>query len=318
MLTKQLGNTDLELTRVGLGTWAIGGPWQYGWGPQRDEDSKKAIREALDNGINWIDTAWAYGCGHSEEVIGEVLKEISEKPIIATKCGLICDENKERKMSLSADSIMRQCEQSLTRLGTETIDLYQMHWPEPDHMIEEAYEAMTKCVEQGKVRYLGVSNFSPEQMDRVNRIHPLSSLQPVYNILSREIEEETLPYCGQNNIGVICYSPMEKGLLTGKYGKDALEKISDDDVRQTDPNFQEPKLSAHLKLLDGLKEIADRNNKTLPQLAIAWVLRREEVTSAIVGARKPGQISETAEAGDWILSDEDSAEIEKIMERVYG
>ncbi len=318
MLTKKLGFTELELTRVGLGTWAIGGPWQYGWGPQNDEDSKNAIKEALDNGINWIDTAWAYGCGHSEEVIGKALKEVSEKPIIATKCGLVCDENKKRKPDLNPDSIMRQCEQSLKRLGIEAIDLYQMHWPNPDNMVEEAYEAMAKCVKQGKVRYLGVSNFSPEQMERVRKIHPLASLQPVYNMLTREIEEETLPYCRQNNIGVICYSPMEKGLLTGKYGKDAREKISENDVRQTDPNFKEPRLSANLKLLEGLKDITRRNDKTLAQLAVAWVLRKDEVTAAIVGARKPGQISETAKAGDWILSHEDQNQIEELMESIYG
>ena len=302
MQTRKLGNTDLDLTTVGLGTWAIGGSWQYGWGPQDDRDSLDAIFEAMDCGINWIDTAPIYGCGHSEIVVGRALKDLSRRPIIATKCGLLWNEKREKINNLHKDSVIDECHQSLKRLGIETIDLYQIHWPEPDEGIEEAWEAIDRLIEQGKIRYGGVCNFQVSQMERLAPIRPAASLQPPYSMLSRGVENELLPYCGKNKIGVVVYSPMHKGLLTGKYTPQTIAKLPEDDHRKKlDPNFREPRLSCNLKLVEELKAIAAEYGCPVAQIAIAWVLRRPEVTSAIVGARKKGQISQTAPAGDLVL-----------------
>ena len=313
MRTRKLGNTDLELTAIGLGTWAIGGPWQFGWGPQDDADSIRTILTAIDAGINWIDTAPIYGCGHSEYIVGLALREMSEKPLIATKCGLLWDDKREKIDCLDYDSIIAECEDSLRRLGIETIDLYQMHWPAPDEQIEEAWEAMVKLVQQGKVRYIGVSNYSVDQLERIGKLHPVASLQPPYSMLRRDIENDLLDYCGKNNIGVVAYSPMQKGLLTGKFSVEHIKTLAPDDHRLCDPNFSGEKFDKNLAIVDKLKSIADRRGKTVAQLAIAWVLRKEEVTAAIVGARKQKQIEETAQAGDWILCNDDVAEIEKIL-----
>ena len=313
MRTRKLGNTDLELTAIGLGTWAIGGPWQFGWGPQDDADSIRTILTAIDAGINWIDTAPIYGCGHSEYIVGLALREMSEKPLIATKCGLLWDDKREKIDCLDYDSIIAECEDSLRRLGIETIDLYQMHWPAPDEQIEEAWEAMVKLVQQGKVRYIGVSNYSVDQLERIGKLHPVASLQPPYSMLRRDIENDLLDYCGKNNIGVVAYSPMQKGLLTGKFSVEHVKTLAPDDHRLCDPNFSGEKFDKNLAIVDKLKSIADRRGKTVAQLAIAWVLRKEEVTAAIVGARKQKQIEETAQAGDWILCNDDVAEIEKIL-----
>ena len=313
MRTRKLGNTDLELTAIGLGTWAIGGPWQFGWGPQDDADSIRTILTAIDAGINWIDTAPIYGCGHSEYIVGLALREMSEKPLIATKCGLLWDDKREKIDCLDYDSIIAECEDSLRRLGIETIDLYQMHWPAPDEQIEEAWEAMVKLVQQGKVRYIGVSNFTVSQLERVSKLHPVAGLQPPYSMLRRDIENDLLDYCGKNNIGVVAYSPMQKGLLTGKFSVEHVKTLAPDDHRLCDPNFSGEKFDKNLAIVDKLKSIADRRGKTVAQLAIAWVLRKDEVTAAIVGARKQKQIEETAQAGDWILCNDDVAEIEKIL-----
>ena len=315
MRTRKLGNTDLELTTVGLGTWAIGGPWEFGWGPQNNDDSLKAIFEAMDAGINWIDTAPAYGCGHSEEILGKALKQIKHKTIIATKCGLSWNKRKERIPCLKRDRILRECENSLKRLGVEVIDLYQMHWNQPVEDIEEGFEAMAKCAKEGKVRYIGVSNFTVGQIETVQKIHPVASLQPPYSMLKRQIEKNMLSFCKETDIGVIAYSPMQMGLLTGKFDAEKIAALAADDQRKIKPDFQEPQLTPTLELVEKLKPIADRNGKTLAQLAIAWVLRREEVTSAIVGARKPGQITETAPAGDWQLEAEDIEEIEVLLQQ---
>jgi len=313
MKKAKLGNSQLQITKVGLGTWAIGGPWQFGWGPQDDNDSITAILESLDTSVNWLDTAPIYGCGHSEEIIGKALKQTSQKPLIATKCSLVWNEKREKISCLKTKSILAECDASLKRLGAEVIDLYQMHWPEPDEDLEEGYEAMAKCVKAGKVRYLGASNFTVEQMKRVMKIHPLTSLQPPYSMFRRDIENEFLPFCAKNNIGVIVYSPLHKGLLAGKFTAESVAALPADDVRQKSADFQMPKLEENLKYIEKLKTIAKRNGITIAQLAIAWTLRRAEVTAAIVGARRGGQIKETAPAADITLSADDISEIEMLL-----
>jgi len=314
MQTRQLGHTDLELTTIGLGTWAIGGPnWKYGWGPQDDDEAIGAILTALDKGINWIDTAAVYGLGHSEELIGKALKQTSRKPIIATKCSRRWNDKGQIIPCLKAESIREECHASLKRLGIDTIDLYQIHWAEPEEDIEQAWEEMARLIEQGKVRYIGVSNANLEQIKRMQKIHPLASLQPRYNMLHREVENEVLGYCAQNNIGVIAYSPMERGLLTGKFSQERLAAMPLEDHRRRSPDFHEPQFSAALELVDNLRGIAERNGVSLAQLAISWVLRRSEVTAAIVGARRPDQIAETAPAADRTLAQKETQEIEKLL-----
>jgi aryl-alcohol dehydrogenase-like predicted oxidoreductase len=313
MKTRKLGHTNLQLTTIGLGTWAIGGPWQFGWGPQDDKQAVDTILEALQQGINWIDTAPIYGCGHSEELVGQALKQTREKPLVATKCGLLWNKKREKYNCLKADSIRKECEDSLRRLGVDVIDLYQMHWPQPDEDIEEGYEEMAKLAEEGKVRYIGVSNYSVSQLERVKKICRPASLQPPYSMLERNVENELLGYCSENNIGVVTYSPMQRGLLTGKFSEDYLQKLPDDDHRKRSSEFQQPQFGITIELIEKLKKIAERNGRTCPQLAISWILRRSEVTAAIVGARKPEQIKETAPAGDWELSEDDINEIEILL-----
>ena len=313
MQTRKLGNTDLELTTVGLGTWAIGGPWQFGWGPQDDDEAVAAILKALDMGVNWIDTAPAYGLGHSEELVGRALKQISEKPIIATKCGILGNEKREKVTCLKKESIRKECLDSLKRLGIETIDLYQMHWPDPDKDVEEAWEEMVRLKDEGLVRYIGVSNFSVGHLERVRPIHEVASLQPPYSMLHRECEAELLAYCAKNDIGVVAYSPMQRGLLTGKFSAERLASLDPGDHRRNHRDFEEPQFTATLQLAEQLKKIAEPHGRTCAQLAISWVLRRTEVTAAIVGARRPAQIQETAGAGDWSLSAEDIEQVEMLL-----
>ena len=313
MKTRKLGYTDLELTTVGLGTWAMGGPWQFGWGPQDDGEAVAAILTALEEGINWIDTAPIYGCGHSEQLVGKALRQTSRKPFIATKCGLLWNEKREKISCLKRKSIRQECYASLERLGVEVIDLYQLHWPEPQEDIEQAWEEMAKLAQEGKVRYIGVSNFNIEQIERVRRIAPVASLQPAYNMLHREVEDDLLSYCAGNNIGVVVYSPMCRGLLTGKFSQERLAGLPLDDHRRRKPDFQEPQFTATLQLVERLRPVAKHNDRTLAQLAISWVLRRSEVTAAIVGARRPEQIVETAKASDRELADEETQEIEQLL-----
>jgi aryl-alcohol dehydrogenase-like predicted oxidoreductase len=291
----------------------MGGPWQFGWGPQDDNEAVAAIRAALDIGINWIDTAAVYGLGHSEELVGKALKKSNHKPYIATKCGLLWNNKKEKVPCLKRDSIRRECEGSLKRLGVNVIDLYQMHWPDPEIDIEEAWEEMARLTDEGKVRYIGVSNYNIEQLERIRRIHPVASFQPPYSMIHREVEDSSLSYCAKNKIGVVVYSPMQRGLLTGKFSKEHLASLSPDDHRRKSPDFQEPRFTATLELVEKLRPIAVRNKRTLAQLAIAWVLRRPEVTAAIVGARKPQQITETAPASDWKLTKKDIDQIEQLL-----
>ena len=316
MRTRRLGRTDLHLTTIGLGTWAIGGPWKFGWGPQDDDDSIRTIHHALDLGINWIDTAPAYGLGHAEELVGRVLADRTDRPIVATKCGIVWDDPStgEARRHIKAESIRREIDDSLRRLGVDVIDLYQIHWPDPDEDIEEAWTEVARLVEAGKVRYAGVSNFSVAQLERARRIHPPASLQPPYSMIRRGVEDDLLGYCAEHDIGVIVYSPMQAGLLTGKYTAEKVAGLPEGDWRRRNENFREPKLSANLALVDGLRPIAERNDRSLAELSIAWVLRRPEVTAAIVGARRPDQIEGTAPAGDWVLSETDLAEIDRLLD----
>jgi aryl-alcohol dehydrogenase-like predicted oxidoreductase len=313
MQKRQLGYTDLELTTVGLGTWAIGGPWLFGWGPQDDDESVAAVLRAVEMGINWIDTAAIYGLGHSEELVGKALKQTSSKPFVATKCSLVWDDQKRKSSCLKSKSIRQECEASLKRLGIDVIDLYQVHWPEPEEDIEEAWQELAKLKDEGKVRYLGISNFNIAQIERVAKIHPVASLQPPYCMLRREVEDELLGYCARNKIGVIAYSPMHRGLLTGAFTHERLAALPLDDHRRRSSEFHEPRFSITLEFVDRLRPIAERNNKTLAQLSISWVLRRSEITAAIVGARRPEQIEETAPASDFELIKEDIEEIERLL-----
>jgi len=311
--TRKLSNTDLELTTVGLGTWAIGGPWEFGWGPQDDDEAVAAVLKALDMGINWIDTAPAYGIGHSEELVGRALRQTSEKPIIATKCGILGNEKREKVTCLKKESIRKECHDSLRRLGIDVIDLYQMHWPDPDEDVEDAWEEMVRLKDQGKVRYIGVCNFTVGHLERVRKIQAAASLQPPYSMVHRECEGELLGYCAKHGIGVIAYSPMQRGLLTGRFSAERLAALDAGDHRRRNRDFQEPQFTATLELVEQLKKIARHRGRTCAQLAISWVLRRSEVTAAIVGARSPIQIEETAPAADWTLSEEDIRDIELLL-----
>ena len=313
MQKRMLGQTDLELTVIGLGTWAIGGPWEFGWGPQEDADSLATMIEAYEEGINWFDTAPAYGCGHSEVVVGRAIKQLGEKPIIATKCGLLWDDKRQKVLCLDKDSILRECEDSLRRLDIEVIDLYQMHWGQPDEKIEEAWTAMVQLRDEGKVRYIGVSNYSVAQLERISQIEKPASLQPPYSMLNCSVENKLLGYCKDHNIGVVAYSPMHRGLLTGKFTPEKIAALAEDDHRHNVPDFKEPGLSDNLQFVENLRPIADKCGITGAQLAIAWVNRREEVTAAIVGARRPGQIKETAKAGSVVLKEETINEIEELL-----
>jgi len=312
---RKLGFSDLELTKIGLGTWAIGGGnWSFGWGPQDEKESINAIHRALDLGINWIDTAAAYGLGNSERVIAKALAGKRDQVTLATKCGLVWEEgDRDVQNVLDAKSIRREAENSLKRLKTDVIDLYQIHWPVPDEKIEEAWGAIADLIQEGKVRYGGVSNFSVEQIKRVQPIHPVASLQPPYSMLDRGVEKDLLSFCADNQIGVIAYSPMYSGLLTGKYDQERIDQLDKNDWRKRDQEFNPPNLSANLKLVDKLGSIAESHGRTLPQLAIAWVLRRPEMTAAIVGARRPSQIEGTAPAAYWELSEEVIAEIDQLL-----
>ncbi|RMG24418.1 MAG: aldo/keto reductase [Bacteroidetes bacterium] len=317
MQKRQLGTSDLQLTTIGLGTWAMGGgDWKFGWGPQDDQASIAAIHEALDAGINWIDTAPIYGHGRAEEIVGKALRGRRQEVIIATKCGRVWEGNsREIGKCLRADSIRREVEASLRRLGTDVIDLYQIHWPQPDEEIEEGWATMAELMQAGKVRYIGVSNFNLDQLQRAQAIHPMTSLQPPYNMLRREVEAEILPYCARQQIGLIAYSPMQAGLLTGKFTAERAAKLPATDWRSRNPFFQQPQLQHNLRLVEQLRPIAQARGISLAQLSLAWVLRRPEMTAAIVGARRPGQILETARAGDIRLSQEEIDQIEALLQQ---
>jgi aryl-alcohol dehydrogenase-like predicted oxidoreductase len=304
MEKRRLGNSDLHITSIGFGAWAIGGGgWAFGWGSQDDNDSVATIREAIDLGINWIDTAAVYGLGHSEEVIAKALEGVKERPFVFTKCGRVWDENRQIGKRITAASIRAECEASLRRLKVNTIDLYQMHWPEPEEDIDEGWQAMLKLKDEGKVRWVGVSNFSAEQMAQVAKFGPITSLQPPYSLIRPEVEESILPHCQKHNIGVIAYSPMASGLLTGAMTRERIAALPPDDWRkEKNKHYQEPLLTRNLNLVELLKAIGSRHGKNAGEVAIAWVLRHPAVTGAIVGARRPGQLKQLAGAADWRLT----------------
>jgi aryl-alcohol dehydrogenase-like predicted oxidoreductase len=314
MDTRKLGNSDLQITPVGFGAWAAGGGnWEYAWGPQDDQDSIAAIHKALELGVNWIDTAAVYGLGHSEEVVARALKQwTGRRPYVFTKCVLRWDADRKVFPSHSAQSIRQECESSLSRLQTDAIDLYQMHWPPTDNGsgLEKAWQTMRDLQKEGKVRWIGVSNFNAAQIKRAEKIAPVTSLQPPYSILRRQIEEEILPYCEQRGIGVIVYSPMFSGMLTGGMTRERAASLPADDFRKRNPEFQEPKLSKNLELVERLGEIGARYGRTPGEVAIAWILRNPRITGAIVGARSAKQASTVMRAGDFHLSPEEIAEIE--------
>jgi aryl-alcohol dehydrogenase-like predicted oxidoreductase len=312
MNKRKLGLSDLHITPLGFGSWATGGPWQFGWSQQDDGDSIAAIHRALELGVNWIDTAAVYGLGHSEEVVARALQEWKgERPYVFTKCGMVWDESKKVDYSLKPESIRRECEKSLQRLKVEVIDLYQMHWPADDlDETLEGWEEMARLQKAGKVRWIGVSNFSREELEKAGAIAPITSLQPPYSLIRREIEDDVLPFCREKNIGVIVYSPMASGLLTGRMTKERAASLPPDDWRKKNPNFNEPKLSENLEIVRRLTEVGRRHGRSPGEMAIAWTLRDEVVTGAIVGARNAEQVDGVFKAGEIKLSKEEVASME--------
>jgi aryl-alcohol dehydrogenase-like predicted oxidoreductase len=314
METRTLGNTDMKITRIGFGAWAIGGGnWAFAWGPQDDNKSLEAIRHATEKGMNWIDTAAVYGLGHSEEIVGKAIKGISPKPYIFTKCGLVWDDSRRTSQNLKAESIRRECEASLRRLDIDVIDLYQVHWP-VDADLEEAWEMMEKLRMEGKVRYIGVSNYNVEQIRKCQAIAPVSSLQPPYSLISREYEKAVLPFCKEQGIGVIVYSPMGSGLLTGTMTRERIASFPSDDWRRRSPYFQDPALTKNLELAEKLKSVGKKHDRSAGEVAIAWTLRNPAVTAAIVGGRSAAQVDGIIRAWDLLLTEEDLAEIGSVIE----
>ena len=314
METKRLGNSDMQLTRIGVGAWAMGGGgWKFAWGPQDDNESIAAIRTALDAGVNWIDTAAVYGLGHSEEVVARALQGVARKPYVFTKCERTWNEQREISPSLKADSVRRELEASLRRLKRDVIDLYQIHWPEPDEDVEEGWRTLARLKEEGKVRWIGVSNFNAAHMERARRIAPITSLQPPYNLLTRAVEESILPYAFGNGIGVIVYSPMKSGLLTGAMTRERIAAMPTDDFRRNVAAFKEPQLSRNLEFAELLKKIGARHGVSAGVAAIAWTLRHPAVTAAIVGMRSAGQAKGVLPALDFRLDDGEANELESFL-----
>jgi aryl-alcohol dehydrogenase-like predicted oxidoreductase len=310
MQTKRLGNSDMHLSPIGVGAWAMGGGgWKFAWGPQDDAESIAAIHAALEHGINWIDTAAVYGLGHSEEVVAKALEGRSKRPFVFTKCSRVWDGSGEIGSSLKAESVRRECEASLRRLKIDVIDLYQIHWPQPDADIEEGWQTMAALQSEGKVRWIGVSNFNADQMRRAQAIAPITSLQPPYSIISPEVEETAFPYTVQNNIGVIVYSPMKSGLLTGAMTRERVKNFAQDDFRRNAKAFQEPDFTRNLQIQEVCREIGARHGRTAGEVAIAWTLRNPAVTAAIVGMRSPKQVQGVIGALEFRLSEEEVQEI---------
>jgi aryl-alcohol dehydrogenase-like predicted oxidoreductase len=311
MQKKRLGNSDMEITPIGIGAWAMGGGgWAFAWGPQDDDESIAAIHEALDHGVNWIDTAAVYGLGHSEEVVARALAGRTNRPYVFTKCERIWNEKGEISPSLKADSLRRECEASLRRLKVDVIDLYQIHWAQPPEDIEEGWSTLVKLKEQGKVRWIGVSNFNELQMERCLPIAPITSLQPPYSAVSPEIAHGTLPYCAKHGIGVIVYSPMKSGLLSGKMTRERVAAFPQDDFRRRALGFQEPNLTRNLELAEILRAIGERHGRSAGEAAIAWTLNNPAVTAAIVGMRSPEQARGVLGAMDFRLNEQEIGEVE--------
>jgi aryl-alcohol dehydrogenase-like predicted oxidoreductase len=310
--TATLGRSGLEITRVGFGAWAIGGPWEFGWGEQDDEQSVAAIRRAVELGVNWIDTAAVYGFGRSESVVGQTVRELPEpRPYVFTKCGLVEAENRTAVGRLERDSVRRECEASLERLGVDAIDLYQVHWPDPDEDVEEAWTELARLKDEGLVRHIGVSNFDVSQLERAEAIAPVETLQPPYSLISRRVEREILPWCEEHGVGVIVYSPMASGLLTGKMTRERIAALPDDDWRKRASHFTEPKLTPNLELVERLRAVGDRRGAPAGAVAVAWTLRNPAVDGAIVGFRRPDQVDELVGAAAIELTDAEGAELER-------
>ncbi len=318
MEKRKLGNSDMHITPVGYGAWATGGGgWAFSWGEQDDADSIAAIRRALEQGMNWIDTAAVYGLGHSEEVVARALEGIpaADRPYVFTKCEMVWDKEGKVTGSLKADSIRRECEDSLRRLKVDTIDLYQVHWPNPEEDIEEGWSTVVELQKAGKVRWIGVSNFNADQMKRAQKIAPITSLQPPYSMMRRAIEDTILPHALETGVGVIVYSPMQSGLLTGAMTKERAQAMDKGDWRSRNPEFKEPKLSKNLELVEGIRAIGKRHDRSPGEVAIAWTLNHPAITAAIVGARNPGQVDGIIGAGEWRLTKEEINEIEALLEK---
>jgi aryl-alcohol dehydrogenase-like predicted oxidoreductase len=314
MESRFLGNSDLAITPIGIGAWAIGGGgWNGSMGPQNDSDSIPAIHSALDRGLNWIDTAALYGLGHSEEMVARAIQDRSPKPYVFTKCERVWDKNRNIGACLKAESVRRECEESLRRLKIDAIDLYQIHWPEPDKDIEEGWTELARLKEEGKVRWIGVSNFSVNQMRRAQAIAPITSLQPPYAVVRREIEHEILPFCLSQNIGVIVYSPMYAGLLTGAMTKERVANFLPEDWRHNLPGFQEPALSCNLQIVEHLREMGKRHGRSPGEVAIAWTLNHPAVTGAIVGFRSAQQVAGIIGAAEFRLNPTELSEIEALL-----
>ena len=312
MKTRTLGNSDLNITPIGFGAWAIGGDWEFGWGRQDDADSVAAIHRALERGINWIDTAAVYGLGHSETVVAKALAQWrGQRPYVFTKCGMVWNDKREVGYSLKAASIRQECENSLRRLHVDTIDLYQIHWPADDAgETDEGWRELAKLKAEGKVRWVGVSNFSAEELRRAQAITPITSLQPPYSLIRRSIETEILPYCEQQGIGVIVYSPMASGLLTGAMTRERAAALPSGDWRNNNPEFKEPRLSRNLALAERLRVVGKRHGRSPGEAAIAWTLRQAAVTAAIVGARSAKQVEGVVGGAEWRLTAAEIKEIE--------
>ena len=312
MRTRTLGHNGPNLTVIGFGAWAIGGGgWEFGWGPQDDEESIATIHRALELGVNWIDTAAAYGLGHSEEVVGKAIRSRTRKPYLFTKCSLVWGTDGKINHSLQRDSVRRECEASLRRLGVDRIDLYQIHWPFPEAQIEEGWETLARLKEEGKLRWIGLSNFDVSQLERARKIAPVTSLQPPYSAVHPEVETEILPYCQRHGIGVIAYSPMQAGLLTGGVTPDRVAAFPDNDWRKRSEDFQEPRLSRNLELQRLMARIGASHGQPSAVVALAWVLRSNALTGAIVGARRPEQVDGFIGAMSFRLTPD---EVEKIAE----
>jgi aryl-alcohol dehydrogenase-like predicted oxidoreductase len=313
---QQLGPSDLEITRIGIGAWAIGGGgWAFSWSHQDDATSVRAIHAALDAGMNWIDTAAVYGLGHSEEIVAEALKTYSgERPYLFTKCARNWDANRQIVKLLKRDAIRAECENSLRRLQVDTIDLYQIHWPEPDEDIEEGWATLAELQKEGKVRWIGVSNFNVPQMERLAKIAPIVSLQPPYSLMRREIESVILPYAQKHQIGVLAYSPMGSGMLTGTMTRQRIGQLPSDDWRTRSPHFQEPLLTRNLKIADKVIEIAKRQGRTPSEIALAWVLGHPGITAAIVGIRSPEQVAGVAGALTFELDADSKQELDRVSD----
>jgi aryl-alcohol dehydrogenase-like predicted oxidoreductase len=319
MEKRRLGNSDMDITRIGFGSWAISGPvegWDAAWGPQNDDEAIAAMHRALDLGINWIDTAAVYGLGHSEELVARALDGYSgARPYVFTKCGLPWDEHNQAVKRLTAESVRRECEDSLRRLRVDTIDLYQIHWPtDNDRENEAGWRTMAELQQEGKARWIGVSNFNVPQMQMALEIAPITSLQPPYSLVQRKNEPEVLPFCREHGIGVIVYSPMGSGLLTGKMTRERVASLPETDWRRTDRRFQDPNLSYAMKIVDSLREVGAARGATPPQVAIAWTLANPAVTAAIVGGRNARQVEETTPAGELVLTDEEMRHIAGVLE----